>query len=165
MEISKENLELLNKLYNELNHIVSRLEDLLDENGFEVAMEYTHGNVIADESGEFQFIQYPTPSLTIPELCVIHFDFERIMVYSKLKTNDAIFFDYSILTNYRYDIFNSYLETLNTIDATIEELKNKLHNENDESVSFCFFLNINTSKEDILDLILLLKSHSFIKYI
>lgn len=106
---------------------------------------------------------FPIPVITVEDICDIGVDLAHIFIEGKLKRECALKFDFSLLKEYRFEVYGvqDYLNDFYNASLSIEGIKDRILSSNEAEIGVSLFISHEGAIENILSILGTLKRCGF----
>lgn len=155
-------IEMLNSIYKPLNDCKTKIINCLNLNGYGYKWGYYSGHYVKNNN-EWLLEQFPIPVISVEEICDIGIDVIHIFIEGKLKRECALKFDFTLLKEYRFDVYGveDYLNDFYNTGLSIEGIKEKILRSNEDEIGVSVFISHEEPIENILSVLGTLKRLGF----
>ena len=156
--------EQLNEFYKNLDNRANHIRDILLKNGFKTEKNYYNGHYYnKDSAGNYVKDYYPMPVIEVFGLCDIEIVGPHINVSTKTSLENAIHFDYDLLSDYYFEVYGviDYLADYYKSGEDIVRLYRSLEACTEKEIGYGFSFANNTPAVKILGLVTVLKDNGF----
>lgn len=134
------NRDQLNQYYRPLHLQAQELHAILTQFlDYPIQMGWFNGHYTIDDHGGLKMDYYPIPVISIMGLCDLELDQNQINLTSKLSRQQALNFDYSLLTSWPYTVYpvEDFLLTLDASNPDRLRTAIQANPEDEFAVSIC----------------------------
>lgn len=163
MEISKELLEEINKIYYTLDMKRFQICSALFHRIFEVESGWYNGHYVKDEKECYHPTSYPIPVISVKNYCDIEISFDNITVTAKKKRTAALEYSYDKIMPYSFEAYGveDYLSDYYHSGMTIQDLKQMIAESDEREIGFSFYFPFDTDEETFFEFVKLLRREGF----
>lgn len=154
---------MLEQIYKPMVESAQTIKDLLDKNtNLKTSLGFYNNHYHKNEQGEYIADIFPIPVITVNNLCDIEIDVEKVSITTKIKTEDAAVFDYSVFKNIEFEIYGveDYLCDYYTNGEDIACIADRLRKSTEKELFFTLYLN-NTDANDTYNAVSLISNNKF----
>lgn len=148
----------LNDLYRELDGKARQIGKLLH-----ASFGWYNGHYHKGPSGAYEMDAFPIPVITIPGVCDIEVDLDRISVTAKLTRTDALRFDFCKLAAYDFEAYGveNYLDDFYGAGDTAGTMLEKIRASGEDAIFFSFCFSCDAAAGEIGKLVGLIQREGF----
>lgn len=158
-----ETRDLLNQIYAPLDTRRAQLTAALKERGFSPEWGFFNGHCWETSPGTYTMDHFPIPVITVPGLCDIELDLERVSVSAKLRRADALARSFAPLREYPFEAYGveDYLATYYREGSTLDEMRKAIGQSKENEIGFSFLLPPSAGGDTVAALVQLLRREGF----
>ncbi len=163
MEVSKELLDGMNRVYYELNSKKNELFHALYHRIFELSVGWYNEHYEKDDSGDYRVTYYPIPVITVKGFCDIEITFDQISVTTHLKRKAALEYSFDKFQAYPFEAYGveDYMSDYYHSGLTIADLKENIAGSTENEIGFTFTFPFETDGRTIFEFVKLLRREGF----
>jgi hypothetical protein len=124
---------------------------VLTELGFEHEWGYFAQHSVRDGDKWF-FEHYPIPVITIRDICEIGFDLSQTFIECKVKTEEALKFDFKQLKGFNFEVYGvkEYLNDFYNAKQDIKDIHEKIDKSDEQEIGISLLFGYMESVENIV---------------
>ena len=155
-------VEILNNIYEPLNECKTKIINYLNLNRYSYKWGYYSGHYVKSNN-KWLLEHFPIPVITVEDICDIRVDLAHIFIEGKLKRECALKFDFSLLKEYRFEVYGvqDYLNDFYNAGLSIEGIKDRILSSNEAEIGVSLFISHEGAIENILSILGTLKRCGF----
>lgn len=163
MNISKESLDEINRVYYELEMNCIRIFRALFHRIFEIEFGWYNGYYRKEDDGNRSSNFYPIPVISVRGICDIEIQFDEIIIETKLRRAAALAYSYEKLKAFSFeargaeDPMSDYYHE----GQTIQDLKKSITEGDETEILFSFSFPFNADEKEIFEFVKLLRREHF----
>lgn len=163
MEISKQLLDEMNRIYYEVGQKLTEFCYVLFHRIFQVESGWENRKEIEDKEGHCKTVYYPMPFVEVKGYCVIEIFFDRIEITAKKRGVDAMNDTYEKFSAHDFEIYGDgvRLGSYGFGSRDMKDLRENVAKCNAEEVVFSFFFPFETDGKTVFEFVKLLRKNNF----
>lgn len=146
--------EKLNSTYEPLYKYAVNLVKELRKLNYDVEWGY-YGLHSIKRNDEFITEFFPIPVVTVKNICDIGIDLNSIFIETKLKSDDAINFDYLLLKEYSFEVYgiDNYLNDFYNKSLDIIKIPERIKKSGEKEIGIQILLKSNSPFSKIIEFV------------
>lgn len=155
-------IELLNGIYKPLREYATQIIKYLKINDYRYKWGYYSGHYIRNNQ-EWILEEFPIPVITIEAVCEIGIDLSHIFMEGKLTREQAIKFDFSVLKDYKFEVYGikDYLNDFYNENTELEGINDRIFSSSEDEIGVSLFVSHQEPIETIFSAINTLRRLGF----
>ncbi|BCN30909.1 hypothetical protein [Anaeromicropila herbilytica] len=132
---------ILNNVYSILEKKRVELKQTFQCQDFQLDIGYYNRHYHRNDKGKYEIEYYPIPVISVKGYCDIEIELDYISISTKLKREDVLIYEFSKLSEYRFEAFGveEYLDDYYIEGLTYVKFKEKVRQSNEKEIGFAFF--------------------------
>ncbi len=163
MEVPKEMLDGMNRVYFELNGKKNEIFGALRECGFELSAGWYNEHCAKDEGGGYCVSYYPIPVISVKGVCDVEVSFDGLSVTAHLKREAALEYSFEKIREYPFEAYGveDYVSDYYRPGLTVQEMKENIARSDETEIGFAFMFPFEVDGEAVVEFVKLLRGEGF----